>query len=253
MKRNANLKVVRYPSMRIMNLFFNRSRESLKDVRVRKAINFAIDRVGFTKITTDGTGDVVTSLIPPQHWANDPAASNPYPYDPDKAKALLAEAGYGGGLALDMLVLPDAEYRRRADIVMDNLSKVGITINLKPNQQATSTFNTQGQGDMYLVAWPGRPELTQTYFQLFSKDTYYNVAHDTPLANIEQLIDATRTSEDLNVRRQAFVELTKAEREVALFTPICAEQVVYAWHNKVKGFQPSFMGKPKFDGMFISA
>jgi len=251
LQRNSDLTVVRYPSTRIMNIFFNRSREPLKDVRVRKAINYAIDRVGFTRVTTDGTGDVVTSLIPPQHWANDPTYANPYPYDPDKAKALLAEAGYGSGLTLDMIVLPDAEYRKRADIAMDNLSKVGISINLMPTQQATSTFNTEGKGDMYLVAWPGRPELTQTYFQLFSKDTYYNVAHDTPLANIEQLIDATRTSEDLDVRRAAFTALTKAEREYALFTPICAEQVVYAWRNKVKGFQPSFMGKPKFDGMFI--
>ena len=54
---------VRYPSMRIMNIHFNRSRESLKDVRVRKAINYAIDRVGFTRVTTEGTGDVVSSLM----------------------------------------------------------------------------------------------------------------------------------------------------------------------------------------------
>jgi peptide/nickel transport system permease protein/peptide/nickel transport system substrate-binding protein len=244
--------VVRYPSTRIMNIFFNRSREPLKDVRVRKAINYAIDRVGFTRVTTEGTGDVVTSLIPPQHWAFDPSVENPYPYDPAKARALLAEAGYGNGLTLDMMVLPDAEYRKRADIAMDNLGKVGIKINLMPNQQATSMFNTQAIGDMYLVAWPGRPEITQTYFQIFSKDSYYNVAHDTPLANIEELIAATRLSEDLNERRKAFTALTKAEREYALFTPICAEQVVYAWRKKVKGFEPTFMGKPKFDGVFLT-
>jgi ABC-type transport system substrate-binding protein len=253
MKGNASVNVVRFPSMRIMNIYFNRGRESLKDVRVRKAINYAIDRVGFTRVTTEGTGDVVTSMIPPQHWANDPTYKNPYPYDPDKAKALLAEAGFGGGLELGMVILPDAEYRKRADIVMDNLSKVGIKINLMPNQQSNNTFIDRQQGDLYLVAWPGRPELTQTYFQLFSKDTYYNVNHDTPLANIEELINATRLSEDLDARRQAFSALTKAEREYALYTPICAEQVLYAWRKNVKGFQPSFMGKPKFDGVFIDA
>ncbi len=253
MKRDANVNVVRYPSMRIMNIHFNRSRKSLKDVRVRKAINYAIDRVGFTRVTTEGTGDVVSSLIPPQHWANDPTYKNPYPYDPDKAKALLKEAGYGNGLELGMVILPDAEYRKRADIVMDNLSKAGIKINLMPVQQSNNTFIDRQQGDLYLVAWPGRPELTQTYFQLFSKDSYYNVAHDTPLENIEELINATRLSENLDERRKAFSALTRAEREYAIYTPICAEQVVYAWRKNVKGFQPSFMGKPKFDGVFFAS
>jgi ABC-type transport system substrate-binding protein len=253
LKQNSDLTVYKYPSMRIMNLFFNYGRGAVKDVRVRRAINYAIDRVGFTKVTTDGTGDVACSLIPPQHWAYDAESANTFPYDPDKAKALLAEAGFGGGLTLDMMVLPDAEYRKRADIIMDNLSKAGITINLMPNQQATSTFINQQKGDMYLVSWPGRPELTQTYFQIFSKDSYYNVAHETPIANIEELINATRLSEDPAERKAAFAALTRAERNFPLFAPICAEQVVYVARNKVKGFQPSFMGKPKFDGMFLAA
>jgi peptide/nickel transport system substrate-binding protein len=253
LKRSADLTVYKYPSMRIMNLFFNRGRGPLKDVRVRRAINHAIDRVGFTRVTTDGTGDVACSLIPPQHWAYDAESANTFPYDPDKAKAILAEAGYGGGLDLSMIVLPDAEYRKRADIIMDNLKKAGISINLMPMQQATSTFINQQQGDMYLVSWPGRPELTQTYFQIFSKDSYYNVAHDTPIANIEDLINATRLSEDPNERKKAFAALTRAERAEPLFAPICAEQVVYVSRKKVKGFQPSFMGKPKFDGVWIDA
>ena len=152
-----------------------------------------------------------------------------------------------------MVILPDAEYRKRADIAMDNLSKVGIKINLMPVQQSNHTFIDEQKGDLYLVAWPGRPELTQTYFQLFSKDSYYNVAHDTPLENIEELINATRLSENLDERRKAFSALTRAEREHAIYTPICAEQVVYAWRKNVKGFQPSFMGKPKFDGVFFAS
>jgi peptide/nickel transport system permease protein/peptide/nickel transport system substrate-binding protein len=253
LKRDRNLAVFKYPSMRIMNLFFNYGRGPLKDVRVRKAINYAIDRTGFTRVTTDGTGDVACSLIPPQHWAYDPESANTFPHDAAKAKALLAEAGFADGLALDMIVLPDAEYRKRADIIMDNLKKAGITVNLMPVQQATSTFVTQQKGDMYLVSWPGRPELTQTYFQIFSKNSYYNVAHETPIANIEELIDATRLSEDPAERRKAFAALTRAERDAPLFAPICAEQVVYVARKNVRGFRPSFMGKPKFDGVFFAA
>jgi ABC-type transport system substrate-binding protein len=253
LSRDRNLKVIKAPSVRTMNLFFNYGRGPLQDVRVRQAINYALDRTGFARVTTDGTGDVSGSLIVSQHWAADANSLKRYPYDPEKAKKLLADAGFDNGLELTMVFLPDAEYRKRADIVTDNLKKVGITINQMPVQQSNATFLSEKKGDMYLVAWPGKPDMTQTYFLVLSKDSYYNPAHITPVENVEDLINATRTSEDLNERKAAFAKLIDAEREAALFAPICTEQVVYAMRNKVKGFEPNLLGKPKFNGVWLDA
>ena len=66
-------------------------------------------------------------------------------------------------------------------------------------------------------------------------------------------INATRTSEDLAVRKAAFAKLIETERDAALFAPICHEQIVYAMRNKVRGFEPNLLGKPKFDGVWIDA
>jgi ABC-type transport system substrate-binding protein len=251
MGRDANLKVIKAPSIRTMNLFFNYSRGPLANLKVRQAINYAIDRVGFTRVTTDGTGEPTGSLITSQHWAADPNAIKRYPYDPDKAKALLAEAGYADGMTLEMIFLPDAEYRKRADIMMDNLGKVGIKITPNAMQQTNQYFNTEKKGDMYLVAWPGKPDMTQTYFLIFAKNSYYNPSGVTVIENAEDLINATRTSEDLDTRKAAFAKLIEAERDAASFAPICHEQIVYAMRKKVKGFEASLLGKPKFDGVWL--
>jgi len=251
MKSNRNVKIVGYPSTRVMNIFFNYGRPPLNDVRVRQAINYAIDRVGFTRVTTEGTGQVASSLAPAEYWAFDKEGAKRYPYDAEKAKALLKDAGYEKGLNLTMVVLPDAEYRRRADIAMDNLNKVGINLTLMPVQQATHTFNNEKKGDIFLVVWTGRPDLSRSYFALFSKDSYYNASGTTPIDNIDELISATTASEDLNVRKVAFAKLMQAERDAALFAPLCTEQMICALRSSVKGFVPNLLGKPKFDGVFL--
>ena len=252
MGRDANLKVVKAPSIRTMNLFFNYGRGPLANVKVRQAINYAIDRVGFTRVTTDGTGEPTGSLITSQHWGADPEAVKRYPYDPDKAKALLAEAG-ASDITLEMIFLPDAEYRKRADIMMDNLGKVGIKITPNAMQQTNEYFNTQKKGDMYLVAWPGKPDMTQTFSLLYSKNSYYNPSGDMPVPNMDDLVNASRTSEDLAARKAGFAKIIETERDYALFAPICHEQIVYAMRKKIKGFEPNLLGKPKFDGVWIDA
>ena len=103
------------------------------------------------------------------------------------------------------------------------------------------------------MAWPGKPDMTQTYYLVFSKGSYYNPAGINPVETIEQLIDATRLTEDLGERKAAFSKLIKAERDGALFAPICSEQIVYAMRTKVKGFEPNLLGKPKFDGVYLDA
>jgi peptide/nickel transport system permease protein/peptide/nickel transport system substrate-binding protein len=152
-----------------------------------------------------------------------------------------------------MIFLPDAEYRKRADIIMDNLGKVGIKITPNPMQQTNEYFNTQKKGDMYLVAWPGKPDMSQTFALLYAKNSYYNPSGTTPIENIDDLIAATRDSEDLAARKAAFAKLIETERDAALFAPICHEQIVYAMRKKIKGFEPNLLGKPKFDGVWIDA
>jgi ABC-type oligopeptide transport system substrate-binding subunit len=74
-----------------------------------------------------------------------------------------------------------------------------------------------------------------------------------PVANIDELLAATHASQDIATRKAAFATLMRAEREQALFAPLCSEQVIYLFRSNVKGFVPNLMGKPKFDGVYLES
>lgn len=76
--------------------------EALKDVRVRQALNYAFDREGLLAAMENGNGTVTGQVFPESSPAYDPALDDYYGYDPEKARELLAEAGYADGFTLSM-------------------------------------------------------------------------------------------------------------------------------------------------------
>jgi peptide/nickel transport system substrate-binding protein len=105
----------------------NNSAPALKDVRVRRAINYAIDRAALKKTVWNDKGTLIGSMVPPTDpWYQD--LSNTYPFDPAKARALLKAAGYSHGLMLRMR-LPVVPYATASgQFVASQLKDVGITV-----------------------------------------------------------------------------------------------------------------------------
>jgi oligopeptide transport system substrate-binding protein len=114
--------------------------------KVRQAMNYAIDKQKTVRIY-NGRAEVAHGLLPPMIPGYDPARK-PYPYDPDKARQLLAEAGYPDGFELTYYMVPDELYVLFAESVQADLLKVGVRIKIQ-----TLDFPT------YLAA-VGRHELT---------------------------------------------------------------------------------------------
>lgn len=108
-------------------LGMNNLNPALKDVRVRRAITYAIDRKALLASVWNGKGTLIGSMVPPTDpWYEDLAGA--YPYDPAKAKELLKEAGYENGLTL-RLRLPTLAYATGAGrFVQSQLAAVGITV-----------------------------------------------------------------------------------------------------------------------------
>src|SRR4029077_14866425 len=92
--RAKTLSVVSAPTVYCLLIYFNYSRPPFNDVRIRKAINYAVNREDFVKLTLGGVAETAPMLLPKTHWAYDKATSEMYPYNPDMSKKLLAEAGY---------------------------------------------------------------------------------------------------------------------------------------------------------------
>jgi len=99
-----------------------------RDVRLRQAVNVAINREDFIRYATKGNGVILPVLVPLQGFGYDPDLV-PYPFDPTKAQQLLREAGYPDGLAL-VLIAPE-DLATQATVVGKMLEQVGLTVDLQ--------------------------------------------------------------------------------------------------------------------------
>jgi peptide/nickel transport system substrate-binding protein len=102
----------------------------LKDVRVRQAINYAIDREAITKVIGAGFGRPLGQMAVPGDDSYDESLDKTYSYNPEKAKQLLAEAGYADGFTLPALVWTGNNLGTMAQAMAGQLSKVGIKLKL---------------------------------------------------------------------------------------------------------------------------
>lgn len=147
------VQVVSGETMRIVFLQLNSTsdgQEALKDLRVRQAINHAIDRKAISENLV-GEGSTVINAVCFAGQFGCTQDVTRYDFDPEKAKALLAEAGYAKGLTLSL-----AAYRERhiSEAIINYLANVGITVNLQFMQPAAMRDAMRAhQVDMMQNAW----------------------------------------------------------------------------------------------------
>lgn len=110
---------------------FNCARGPFKQVKVRQAVNYAVDKTGIINSVLHGAGYVLSSFVGPSHFGFD-GGIKPYPHDPVKASKLLAEAGYADGLTItmDSPTSSPAEAMHLSEFIAKQLEEVGIHTNL---------------------------------------------------------------------------------------------------------------------------
>ncbi|MGB7982105.1 MAG: ABC transporter substrate-binding protein [Candidatus Nanopelagicales bacterium] len=189
--------------------------EPLADVKVRQAINHAFNRQALLDALSGGFGKPTSQVFGPESGAWLPELEDRYPYDPEKAKALLAEAGYASGVEIEMPVVGGI-----SDTIMtavtQQLADVGITVNL------TSVPIADYQGELgagkFPAAWfslfQGVPWVAIN--QMITPTALYN-PFQTTNSEIEGLITAVRdggAQSDANAQ-----EVNKYVTENAWFAP----------------------------------
>jgi len=157
------------------HLQLNRGREFFQDARVRQAINHAIDRESIVQALLFGQADPAWQIYPEGYFAYSPEAAT-YPYDPDRARELLAEAGYPDGFEFEMITSTIPARLQSAEAIQAQLAQVGITMNISqvPGAQIGDVFYAQEQYDAMWASWGGRPDPSQTLGVLYTADGFGN-------------------------------------------------------------------------------
>jgi dipeptide transport system substrate-binding protein len=131
MRTDPTLTLLQSPGADMSYLAFNHEKKPLDDRRVREALVYASNIPNIVKAVYQGTGIQTAAMVPPTLWSHDETLT-PRPYDPAKAKALLAEAGLPNGFKISLWALPVTRGympngRRAAELLQADWAKIGVT------------------------------------------------------------------------------------------------------------------------------
>jgi len=141
------------PALELVYVGINTTRGPLTDVRVRQAINYAVDINTIIERLIAGRGTRAAGVIPPALAGYD-SARRAYPFDPAKAKQLLAAAGYPNGIDVELWTSMTPIYVRMAETIQAYLNAVGIRTKVVQRESAASRAAARkGETDMILKDW----------------------------------------------------------------------------------------------------
>lgn len=102
-----------------------------------------------------------------------------------------------------------------------------------------------------LAAWTGRPDPSLSYTLMFSKSGFFNPS-GTETPGLEAVLAATHATDDQPERKRAFADVQKLVLDNALFVPLVFNSQIVAHTNKVQGYRPTLLGKPRFDDVVMT-
>ena len=208
--------------------------------KVRRAITQAIDRERIIKHILEGYAYPLSGLLSPQVFGYEPGAKA-FPYDPERAKQLLNEAGFSNGLEIDYYS-PTGRYpkdREVAQVIVEQLSKVGIKANLKTPEW--SIFNTDYKNGKYPFYLTGRGSLTDadTLFQQYFRTgmTKRVLGYSNP--KLDELLDLEQVTFDVKKREKLLWEAHRIILEDAPAIPLWNAMDIYAHRADLQWSAPS--------------
>jgi peptide/nickel transport system substrate-binding protein len=236
LRSSPGVRVLDTPAIEAQRWHFQLAREHMKDPRVRHAISLAIDRNVIIKDLLLGYARPVVSPIPPGLIGHTNLGQKPY--DPEKARQLLKQAGVQH-LAIDFVIMKDL-YPKSLEIaqaVAAMLADVGVTVNIKNLEIATAReARTAGNYDIFFSGWAHMPHDPDWYLgQWFTKAGAEKLTrYDNP--KVEQLIAEARVP-DPKVRQQKYEEIERIlweeEPEIWPYYSVA----IYAVSDKLQNFE----------------
>lgn len=235
---DPNLEVRAVNGTRSFFMGMNVNKAPLSDVRVRRAINLAVDVNAIVEGVLNGLATRTPTILSPQAFAFDESL-DPYPYDPEAARALLNEAGVGGGFTLTIDTMPDN--RAAAEVIAFYLQQVGIRAQIQSwgDYGAMIEAIRRGDRDAWVDSWGNATldpsDIAEPVLQTGGRGNY--TGYSNP--RVDELLRLAARTTDQEARRAAYEEMQAIVYEDAPMLFGWVAQDLYAVSRRVRNWEPS--------------
>jgi peptide/nickel transport system substrate-binding protein len=254
LRHESNLAIEQQPGTVMAYLAFNLRDPILKDVRVRQALAYAIDRGAMLHYLFGDEGRLADSVLPPQHWAYSGDVAH-YLYDPAKANAMLEAAGYARGkdgirFHLTMKTSTEETTRLLAAVLQQQLQKVGIALDIRSFEFATFYSDvTKGSFQLYSLRWIGGNEDPDIFYYAFHSSSFPpKHANRSYYVNpeMDRLIEAGRNTLDQEKRKQIYTQIQQILARDLPYIDLWYFDNVVVHSKRVRNLQVSAAGNYDF-------
>ncbi|WP_158612455.1 ABC transporter substrate-binding protein [Leptotrichia sp. OH3620_COT-345] len=257
--KDGGIEIIKYPNSKIQYMGFNLRNEVLKDINLRTAIAYGIDREAIVKGLLEGNGVVINAPMIPSLWSYPKEGLIEYKFDEVKAKKFLKVAGYedtngngvvdknGKDLELTLTVPTEDTIREKTGMVIqDNLAKIGIKVNIEAMEFKAVMTKVVGnhEFEMYLMGntLDVDPDPTPYWYSTQASDKRgvfgWNIAGYRS-KEADNLMDLNRKAVEITERTKILNDFGKLLNKELPWVPLYASDIVKAYNKNLKNYTPN--------------
>ncbi|PZW67954.1 peptide/nickel transport system substrate-binding protein/dipeptide transport system substrate-binding protein [Pseudomonas sp. URMO17WK12:I1] len=257
-EKDPNLKVLSQPGLNLGFLAYNVTHKPLDQLKVRQALDMAIDKPAIIKAVYRSAGQVAENALPPGQWSFDPNIKDA-PHDPQKARQLLKEAGVAPGTQINLWAMtvqrasnPNA--RLSAQMIQADWDKIGIKANIVSYEWGEYIKRAKaGEHDVMIYGWTGDngdPDnwLGVLYSCAAVKGSNYAKWCDPAY---DKLVTQAKTASNRDERIKLYQQAQQILKAQVPITPIANSRVFQPMRKEVQDFRISPFGLTPFYGVSI--
>lgn len=233
---NKGLKTVTQTSTSVTYASFNTRKAPLDNVKVRQALSCAVDKQAIIDVICEGYAQQVNTIYPPAMPSYDESIDL-YPYDIERAKQLLTEAGYPDGFTIEIATSGD-ERNRIAQLLQSDFSKIGVNLEITLLEWGAYLDYIGGTNhQMYIVGWSSGMEPDGSTTPLFHSESVGPTGNRSWYQNeeLDALIDEGKSTMNMDDRLDIYKEIQRIVMEDAVWIPLFARETVIAMNKNLEG------------------